>query len=235
MKPKKIFIVRHGESQGNVNKSIYKERPDYALHLTPKGKEQAYNVGLTLKNIIGNEETVKFYLSPFWRTRETFFEIARNFGDSQVPSKIYEDCRLREQEWGQRMDDKSGYNAKLEEYRDNYGHFYYRFEGGESCADVFDRMSDFVGTLHRDFEKKDYEQNVIIVTHGMAMRLFLMRWFHNTVEEFESWRNPKNCGYFYLELQSNNKYKLMTELVTRKVKHRWQFPNYTLFDPTQPK
>ena len=43
-------------------------------------------------------------------------------------------------------------------------------------------------TLHRDFQKTDFPQNVLIVTHGLTMRLFLMRWFHWTVSEFEALR-----------------------------------------------
>lgn len=39
MKPNKLFLVRHGESEGNVNKSIYAEKPDYTLELTEAGKK----------------------------------------------------------------------------------------------------------------------------------------------------------------------------------------------------
>ena len=74
--------------------------------------------------------------------------------------------------------------------RDAYGTFYYRISEGESGADVYDRVSDFFGTLHRDFEKPDFPANALIVTHGMTLRLFLMRWFHWTVEEFEQLANP---------------------------------------------
>ena len=34
MKPQNIFIIRHGQSQGNVDKNIYKTQPDYTLKLT---------------------------------------------------------------------------------------------------------------------------------------------------------------------------------------------------------
>ncbi|GAA3294993.1 hypothetical protein GCM10020295_21010 [Streptomyces cinereospinus] len=33
---------------------------------------------------------------------------------------------------------------------------------------------------------------MLLVTHGLAMRLFCMRWFHWTVAEFESLSNPGN-------------------------------------------
>jgi broad specificity phosphatase PhoE len=133
-----------------------------------------------------------------------------------------------EQEWGQNMEDRSGYKDKIEEYRDNYGHFYYRFrDGGESCADVYYRMSDFLDTMWRDFSKDNFPDNAIIVTHGMAMRLFVMRWFHYSVEQFERIKNPKNCGFFVMELDpTTDKYILKTELLEHKVRHPFQFPEY---------
>ena len=227
MKPDKIFIVRHGQSVGNASKAVYKDIPDYALTLTDKGHQQAEDVGKKLREIIGWDQSIQFYVSPFWRTRQTYLGIRKSFPiiDHQM-YRYYEDPRLREQEWGQNMGDRGdvGFQEKIEEYRDSYGHFYYRFrDGGESCADVFDRVSDFMGTLFRDFEKKNYPRNVIIVTHGMTMRLFLMRWFHCSVEEFESWGNPVNCGYYLLERGEEEKYRLLTSIRTHKLRHEWQF------------
>jgi len=46
----------------------------------------------------------------------------------------------------------------------------------------------------------------------MSMRVFLMRWFHFTIEEFEFLKNPRNAEFVVLELQTNGKYKLTTEL-----------------------
>jgi len=224
MKPETIYLVRHGESQGNVDKSIYKDVPDYALQLTPKGVEQAITVGSELSQLIpcGGICDVQFYVSPFWRTRQTYLHIAKNFPFNQI--RYYEDPRLREQEWGQDMVARTGYSEDRESARDAYGHFYYRFQDGESCADVYDRVSDFMGTMFRDFEKPDYPRNVVIVTHGMTMRLFLMRFFHVSVEEFESWANPRNCGYYALQRQGNDKYKLASPLRRHVIRHKYQFP-----------
>lgn len=38
----------------------------------------------------------------------------------------------------------------------------------------------------------DEGMTICIVTHGLALRLFLMRWFQYTVHEFERSYNPKN-------------------------------------------
>jgi broad specificity phosphatase PhoE len=225
LKPRRIILVRHGQSEGNVNREVYTHKPDYAVHLTELGRRQAHDVGKFLKELIGNEEGVKFYTSPFWRARETTAEIKKWFEPNQLHA-VYEDPRLREQEWGH----KSGqpYIIEHERERDRYGRFYWRFTDGESCADVYDRISDFLNTLFRDFTKENFPENAIIVNHGMSMRLFLMRWLHLTVEEFESIKNPKNCGYFILERNKNDKYDLITPYQTyEKPTHNFQFPKYT--------
>jgi len=220
MKPERIFIVRHGQSQGNVNREIYKTVPDYALQLTELGKIQAAQAGYSLSDYI-SYQSVQWYVSPFWRTRQTYLGIRSKMVTNS--EKYYEDPRLREQEWNQKLGSREGYRDNEEVERDSYGHFYYRFNSGESCADVYDRMSDFFGTLFRDFEKKDFPRNAVIVTHGMTMRLLIMRWFHNSVEEFETWANPHNCEYLLLERGENEKYVLKTPLRKHTIKHPYQF------------
>lgn len=221
MKPERIFIVRHGQSQGNVDREIYKDIPDYALQLTPLGVEQAAKVGHDIAQIIRGE-SIQFYVSPFWRTRQTYLGIVKENSSSKI--SYYEDPRLREQEWNQKLGSRGGYRDNEEVDRDNYGHFYYRFNGGESCADVFDRVSDFMGTMFRDFKKSTFPRNVIIVSHGMTMRLFIMRWFHASVEEFETWGNPKNCEVLLLGRRDDEKYSLVTPLRRHKLRHNFQFP-----------
>ena len=41
MKPNRIILARHGESEGNADTVIYKIKPDYALELSEKGLVQA--------------------------------------------------------------------------------------------------------------------------------------------------------------------------------------------------
>jgi len=206
VKPKRILLLRHAESEGNVNKEIYKTKPDYALNLTPNGHKQATDAGIKLQSLI-KRESVSCYVSPFYRTRQTYGNIVPFLNIKEMR----EDPRLREQEWCGKLR-VNGYDYNTEEERDAFGHFYYRFHGGESCADVFDRISTFLETLHRDFEKETNPNNCIIVTHGMTLRVILMRWFHMTVEDFELLRNPKNAKFVVMELQPNGKYKLITEM-----------------------
>lgn len=49
---------------------------------------------------------------------------------------------------------------------------------------------------------------MLIVTHGLTMRLFCMRWLHWTVAEFESLSNPGNAEARTLELGEDGRYHL---------------------------
>ena len=210
MKPKRIILIRHGESDGNVDKQHYEEVPDYSLNLTTRGIEQAQQAGRKIKEIIGDEK-LSVYLSPFFRTRQTFAEIRKSVDENIV--RAIEDPRIREQEWGhlRPLDE----NEEIKKERNKYSTFYFRIPDGESGADVYDRVTTFMETLHRDFRKNHFPENTLIVTHGMTLRLFLMKWFHWTVEEFENVRNPKNCQIVIMEKQENGKYKLTTNLKMR--------------------
>ena len=102
---------------------------------------------------------------------------------------------------------------QLKKERRDYGIFYYRFPGGEAGTDVYDRINDLLGSLHRDFLREDYPQNCVLITHSLAIRLFVMRWFHLTVEEFEQMRSPKNGQLVILQLNDDTgDYELVTPL-----------------------
>lgn len=208
MKPHRIILVRHGECHANTDESKFATEPDYTIELTENGIRQAYEAGLKLKELVENE-TLYFYVSPFWRTRSTFENIVRSFPRSQF--EYSEEPRLREQEWGYLR--TYAELKQLKKERKEYGIFYYRFPGGEAGTDVYDRINDLLGSLHRDFQRKDYPRNCILVTHSLAIRLFIMRWFHLTVEEFEQMLSPKNGQLVVLQLnEETDDYELLTPL-----------------------
>ena len=207
MKPRRIILVRHGQSEGNADQMAYSRIQDYKLNLTETGREEARNAGIKISNLIG-EEGLYVYISPYFRTRQTYGEISKAV--SQNVTQTTEDPRLREQDWGHlRHPDDS---KLIENERDEYGTFYYRIPSGESGADVYDRVSTFFETIHRDFSKPDFPENVLIVTHGLTLRLFLMRWLHWSVEMFESAASPANCQIVIMEKQEDDRFHLVSEL-----------------------
>ena len=204
-KSKRIILIRHGQSEGNADHSKYAVTPDYRLNLTEGGKRQAQTAGYNINQLIGNEK-VASYVSPYYRTRQTYESLLIGGLKNNI-SVSYEDPRLREQDYGHLRGVEEA--EAIDKERDDFGKFYYRIPDGESGADVYDRLSTFIETLYRDFEKESCPENVLIVTHGLTLRLFLMRWLHWSVEEFEALKNPKNCEFFVLKLDKDtDKYRL---------------------------
>ena len=200
-RPRRIVLVRHGESQGNVDETIYERVPDHALELTERGRAQARVAGQELRALFG-EAPVQAYVSPYLRNRQTYALLGMN----PARTRVMEEPRLREQDWGNLQDAED--IRRQRKARDAYGHFFYRFTQGESGADVYDRVGAFFETLHRNFERPDYPSNVLMVTHGLMMRLFCMRWFHWSVEEFEALSNPDNGEWRSLVLGPDDRYSL---------------------------
>lgn len=48
-RPRRIILVRHGESEGNVDESVYTRVPDPKIGLTNRGKVQAEQCGERIK------------------------------------------------------------------------------------------------------------------------------------------------------------------------------------------
>ncbi|MEV7380886.1 histidine phosphatase family protein [Streptomyces lydicus] len=200
-RPRRIVLIRHGESEGNIDDTVYEREPDHALALTKAGRRQAEEAGATMRAIFGDER-ISAYVSPYRRAHQTFQELGLDPGKVRVR----EEPRLREQDWGNWQDRDDVRRQKA--YRDAYGHFFYRFAQGESGADVYDRVGAFLESLWRSFEDPHHPQNVLLVTHGLTMRLFCMRWFHWSVAEFESLSNPGNAEWRALLLGPDGRYTL---------------------------
>lgn len=185
-----IKLVRHGESEANVGKVNSTEIGDAFVRLTPTGIEQAKNVGRTL----GAEfvQTSLLYTSPYMRSRQTMYGLidGSNVIHQGGISRIYEDPRLRESEFG--YNKQPDHIKEEKRIRDQHSYFLYRYSGGQSPADVYDRISGFLETLRRQVERKNIPR-VIISSHGITIRVFAMRFMHLTIDQFDAIENPNNC------------------------------------------
>lgn len=224
MKPRHIYLIRHGESEANTDYQVCEVTPDWKIKLTEKGHKQAELTAKELLKTINDE--IVIYNSPWIRCRQTTKHILRVFDNGcRNIVKNYEDPRLREQEWGNYREKELALKIKKERAR--FGTFFYRMPYGESGADVYDRISTFLETLHRDFTEQWFPENVIIVSHGLAIKVFLMRWLHWSVEEFENIKNPDNCEIIHLErltqswvLRTKIKLRRKYEKKTKNNKHQ---------------
>ena len=126
---------------------------------------------------------------------------------------MYEEPRLREQDFGN-FQPCSAEMERIWQERADYGHFFYRIPNGESAADAYDRISGFNESLWRQFGEDDFPSVCVLVTHGMMSRVFLMKWYHFSVEYFEDLRNINHCEFLVMRKQENGKYLLENKLRT---------------------
>lgn len=196
-----IKLIRHGQSRANVGEVDAKDVGDHTISLTENGQSQARNAGAAL----GRDylDGALIYASPYQRTRQTLGAVLTGAGLTPEAVRAYEDPRLREVEHGY-----AEWEAQQTRRR-THGWFYYRFEGGESPADCFDRTSSFLESLMRQIERKAAER-VLIVTHGLTIRCFVMRYLHLTVEQFDEMANPSNCDIVTIAEKSSLKDPLWT-------------------------
>ncbi|PMD26181.1 phosphoglycerate mutase-like protein [Hyaloscypha hepaticicola] len=226
-KPRMIILIRHAQSEGNTNnpqedRNIHQNIPDHRVKLTKDGWEQAYDAGRRLRELLRSDDTLHFFTSPYRRTRETTEGILKTLtSDEPSPSpfprnsiKVYEEPRLREQDFGN-FQPCSAEMERMWQERADYGHFFYRIPNGESAADAYDRVSGFNESLWRQFGEDDFASVCVLVTHGLMSRVFLMKWYHFSVEYFEDLRNVNHCEFLIMrKKEDSGKYILENNLRT---------------------
>ena len=196
--PDRIIIMRHAESQGNVDRTIYERVADSQISITERGVKQAKAAGVQLAKLIG-DEGIDVVLSPFLRAQQTFRAVASQLRQDAI-KRVHFDPRVREKEFGNLQKvgsaDEEGSISWHGRREAAIGRFYYRRPGGESAADVFDRVGSFWESLlhngsivlsERFLSSSTLKsRNLLIVTHGLTMRLLLMSYFNWNVDTFES-------------------------------------------------
>jgi len=182
---------------------------DPNVRLSAQGILQASEAGDRLARKIG-KRTVLMYVSPYQRTRQTADAVESRLRAAGVRvSWRWEDPRLREREF-------CGSFQREEPHRDEewqYSRFFWRPASGESCADVYDRITTFLETLWRDFASLPALEGgaVVVVSHGLTNRIFAMRWLHWTPEAFALTSNPGNGAAIVLVRDPNGRYRLDPE------------------------
>ncbi|MCC2981534.1 MULTISPECIES: histidine phosphatase family protein [unclassified Sphingomonas] len=188
--PERLWIVRHGESAGNVARqaaySAGEERisltaRDVDVPLSPRGEAQAAALGAWFAGRPAEERPEVLLASPYVRARETA-RIFRDAGGGVGDEPICLDERLREKEFGI-LDGLTTRGIAVNEpeqaeFRRLLGKFYHRPPGGESWCDVILRLRALLDTvaLHHS------GQRVMIVAHQVVV-LCLRYVIENMTEE----------------------------------------------------
>eukprot|EP00754_Rhynchopus_humris_P046266 Rhum_TRINITY_DN5778_c0_g1::Rhum_TRINITY_DN5778_c0_g1_i1::g.18296::m.18296 len=200
--PEYIILLRHGQSEGNVNQAVYTTKGDSQLELTPLGVSQAKQAGAKLRSVI-EDRNVFVAVSPFERAQQTLYGLYDGGFPRQQVGVVHHDPRIREQEFGNFQ--SIGLSAAVRAEMKAVGRFYYRRPNAESSADVFDRVAAFWEALLSEgptsllCERNNTFGACLLVTHGLTIRLLLMVIFQWSVETFESVFNLENCKYITLK------------------------------------
>ena len=210
-----LFLIRHGETKGNLDKNEYLNTIDWDMPITNNGIQQVqetaqkfvdrYSVKTEFgdyvwkKNLWGLNNNIfpRIYVSPFRRTRETAKAIIDILNQYDLPYEIRENILLAEQQFGL-CDGLSKKEIKqkfpevfdhIQRHRDAGQRFWCKFPMGESRFDVCQRIDQFL-KLHLDQSHMKWN---IIVSHGTVMRAIELLWYDNlTYEWFEKEPLPKN-------------------------------------------
>ncbi|MDP9807989.1 2,3-bisphosphoglycerate-dependent phosphoglycerate mutase [Rhizobium tibeticum] len=206
----RIFLVRHGESLGNINEQAYRQFGDHNVPLTKWGYRQALAAAQAIAAYLAELpraeiQQLDIWYSPYLRTRQSKDALVEVLPPHMVAS-VREDYLLREQDFGlftdiydhaerkQKFPDEFQKWARL---RSNSGKFYARPPDGESRADVAQRLRLFLQTVTHD--ERDGNNDLVIVGHGVTNRAFEMNFLHHPVDWFERSDNPGNSDVTLIE------------------------------------
>jgi broad specificity phosphatase PhoE len=186
-----LWLVRHGESMGNVAASraqregldvIPLDIRDADVPLSPVGARQARALGEWLSAHRGRID--EFWVSPYVRARETL-AIALAEDEAPVPAAVRTvpvtiDERLRDRELGildllTRAGVERLHPGEAERRR-HLGKFYHRPPGGESWADVALRLRSFLRDALADpgpDPGAGPDRRVLVVVHDAVVMLLL--------------------------------------------------------------
>jgi broad specificity phosphatase PhoE len=179
--PQTIWIVRHGQSAGNVARDAAEAAGlplidimtrDVDTPLSDLGREQARALGRWFGEMREDQRPTVVLCSPYVRARETAYTVLESAGLPLDSLTFNTDERLREKEFGilDRLT-KHGIRQKypeLSEQRTHVGKFYFRPPGGESWCDVILRLRNVIDTITREYRR----ERVLIVAHQVTVTCF---------------------------------------------------------------
>ncbi len=189
--PSVLWIVRHGESAGNVARDAAEAAGiavidiatrDVDVPLSALGERQAAALGRWFAKMPDEAKPNIVLTSPYIRARTTAELTLVAAGIAPDDVSLVVDERLREKEFGV-LDRLTKFGIKEQfpdqaEFRRLLGKFYHRPPGGESWCDVILRLRSLIDTLTRDYRR----ERVLIVCHSVVV-LCLRYLFERMTEE----------------------------------------------------
>ena len=175
--PERLWVVRHGESAGNVAREtaessrlerIELDSRDVDVPLSDTGKQQSAALGEWIAGLPEHERPTSVWVSPYLRATQTA-ELALGTAGLETPMVV--DERLREREFGvldglTRLGIEAQWPAEAAR-RKAIGKFYHRPPGGESWTDALLRVRSVVADMRRDCAG----EQVLVIAHQVVVLL----------------------------------------------------------------
>ena len=204
--PCTLWIVRHGQSAGNVARDAAEaaghpvidiaER-DIDTPLSELGRKQARALGHWFGELPPERHPEVVLCSPYVRARETAHLLLQAADIPQDSVRMRFDERLREKEFGI-LDRLTVHGIRqkypeLSQQRSHVGKFYFRPPGGESWCDVILRLRSVLEMVTREHG----EQRVLMVGHQVIVNC--MRYLIECMDEaqiltLDRRGDVPNCG-----------------------------------------
>ncbi|KAA0687852.1 histidine phosphatase family protein [Azospirillum brasilense] len=204
--PQRLWVVRHGESAGNVARDaayaaglgrIDIAERDVDVPLSRQGEEQSEALARWFASLPPGERPDVVLTSPYRRARRTAEIIHAGGGLPVEPTEFVVDERLREKEFGI-LDRLTAVGIAQEhpdqaEFRRLLGKFYFRPPAGESWCDVILRLRSALDTisLHHG------GQRVLVVSHQvvvLCLRYLLEGMTEEQILAIDREGDVANCG-----------------------------------------
>lgn len=158
----RVFFIRHGETDWNAEGRLQGQKD---IPINPRGREQAAEVALRLREVRPDPGSLPWVVSPLGRTRETA-ELARA-ALGLNPERYMLEERLREISFGrwEGMTWREVRKAEPEAARAREGgKWTFMPPGGESYAMLVERVRPWAASLAED---------VVAVAHGGVARALM--------------------------------------------------------------
>ena len=211
--PERMWLVRHGQSQGNVARDAADEAGlsmididlrDVDVPLSDLGHQQADAAGRWFAALPPNDRPEVILSSPYIRARQTAEAICKARALAGGPGRTIVDERLREREFGV-FDRLTTIGIREQfpeeaEHRRRLGKFYHRPPGGESWADVILRLRSMRNTINLHY----CDRRVLVVCHQvvvLCMRYILEELDEAQILSIDREADVLNCGICAYEFQ----------------------------------
>jgi broad specificity phosphatase PhoE len=202
--PERLWIVRHGQSAGNVARDhaesigaplIELKHRDADVPLSALGLRQSLALGAWVRALPPAQQPTLCLSSPYERSRQTACAVMSALDRPQ--GDLIADERLREKEFGV-LDryTRKGIVEKfpdLAEQRKLVGKFYFRPPGGESWCDVVFRLRSVLSDLQRNHAG----ERVMVVAHQVIVNCFrylIEKMDEATILAIDREGDVPNCG-----------------------------------------